>query len=173
MRYLMLLSALLFVFGCARATEEGAGEIEFEEEAVVVEEAPAEEVVVEETPAEEAAVVEETPAVTEETTAPAVTEETPPATAETTVETPPPPPPGPKIGFRVQIGAFSVEANAQKRAEEARLRFVEPVYVEFIDGYYKVRVGDFLTREEAEACKERAKSFGYYDAFIVECEISP
>ncbi len=78
-------------------------------------------------------------------------------------------------GFRVQIFAFSSKERAQKAKEEAQEILSLPVYIEYdpsIDGPYKVRVGDFTSREEAERYKEKLRQEGYPDAFIVETEIN-
>lgn len=70
-------------------------------------------------------------------------------------------------GFRIQVFASISEdvAVAAKRAAEARLGV--PAYVEHVDGFYKVRVGDCLTREDAENLLARAKETYYRDAWIV------
>ncbi len=79
--------------------------------------------------------------------------------------------PGPKDftpGWRVQISAFSNLVDADARARAARSRFTEPVYVEYEPPFYKVRVGDFLTRAEAESMATRARAEGYEGAWVVE-----
>jgi cell division septation protein DedD len=94
-------------------------------------------------------------------------------------ETPPIVTPSPAIvpaqtyGYRVQIGAFSSQSNAEMFASAARSRFSERVYVEFVSPYNKVRVGDLLSREEAEGLKARALQMGYPGSFIVETMVSP
>lgn len=96
---------------------------------------------------------------------------------EVVEEIPPPPPPAETVGYRVQIGAFRFETGewggAQQRASEARMRFTESVYVEFEAGLYKVRVGDCVTRSDAEILKSKALQLNYTDAFIVETTIAP
>lgn len=98
--------------------------------------------------------------------------------------TPPPKPvapvvPAPSVapkaiyGFRVQIFASSTERNALRVADDARSSFGGRVYIEHVPPYYKVRIGDCLTREEAEVLKNRALSFGYRKAFVVETMITP
>jgi len=74
-------------------------------------------------------------------------------------------------GFRVQIGAFRNKEGAETLASEARTRFTEKVYVEYIYPFYKVRVGDCATRSEAEILKQKAISLGYLDAFITPTQI--
>ncbi|MDH4211075.1 MAG: SPOR domain-containing protein [candidate division WOR-3 bacterium] len=77
------------------------------------------------------------------------------------------------LGFRVQIFASNTEENASRVATDARAVFTDPVYIEYVAPYYKVRVGDYLTREEIEPLKNKALSFGYRGAFIVETMVTP
>ena len=104
---------------------------------------------------------------------PVVTE--PPAVEPLVPAQPEPPVPAPQqvYGFRVQIFASSTEENASRVAMDARDVFNERVYVEYIAPYYKVRVGDYLTREEIEPLKNQALSAGYRGAFIVETMVTP
>lgn len=81
-------------------------------------------------------------------------------------------PAAPAGGFRVQIGAFDRQEGAEQRAAQARFQFAEVVYVEYVYPYYKVRVGDCTTREEAEELRRKAISLGYHDAFIVPATIT-
>jgi len=190
MKRLMIPFALIFAFyGCAkRATvppPEGVEEVSILEEEELVEEVPVEE--------ETTAVVEEPPPVEEEVTLPPVEEEVtlpppeekPPVVEEevavtppVTEEAPPPPPPptteAPRqvLGFRVQIFASSTEKGAQKVAQDAKSAFTEAVYVDYEVPYYKVRIGDCLTRGEARELRKRAIQLGYRGAFIVETEIN-
>ncbi len=153
-------------------------------------------------PEEEMVIIgEETPPETEAAPAPAeeeviVTEEeekpSPPPPEETVEEgevavapapeekLPPPPAPAKVYGYRVQIVALdaSKPGNKEKAEQfakeaEARLRNEYKVYIEYIPPYYKVRVGDFISKEEAERMKIRLRNMGYYDAWIVETEITP
>lgn len=70
--------------------------------------------------------------------------------------------------FRVQIVALESEMSAQdaQRTAESRLKPL-PVYIEWVDGMYKVRVGDCQTRPEAEKVLRRCRESGYPDAWIV------
>ncbi len=93
---------------------------------------------------------------------PQVTETQAPMTAEKV--------PDPKVftpGWRVQIFASSSMVNADELARAARGTFMEPVYVEYIPPMYKVRVGDFMTRKDADHMKARIEA-KKMDAFVVE-----
>jgi hypothetical protein len=46
-----------------------------------------------------------------------------------------------------------------------------PVYVEFIDPYYKVRVGDFAGQEAAQPALAEVRGLGYADAWAVRTTI--
>ena len=76
-----------------------------------------------------------------------------------------------RAGYRVQVYAFSSQESAENAAAQVRIQVSEPVYVEFVDGLYKVRVGDFTSRIQAETVRDRLRSMGYPDAFLVETSI--
>ena len=140
-----------------------------EEEPIIVPTPVEEEIVapppIEEEPIMPAPVVEEpSPAVTEESYMPPVVTPTAP---------PPSPPPPSILGFRIQIFASSTQKNASRVADDARAVFTDNVYVQHVAPYYKVRVGDFLTREDAQALQAKALQKGYRGAFVVETMISP
>jgi len=71
-------------------------------------------------------------------------------------------------GWRVQLNAFPSMANAEAAAAKARQHFTEAVYVEYQAPMYKVRLGDFLTKDDARHMVNRAKAENYKDAWIVE-----
>mgnify|MGYP000641304635 CR=1 FL=1 len=166
-KYGIVMIGIFIIWGCApKATQPSAKPPE--EEVIIIGEEE------ETTKPGEAPMVEEGE-ITFEEAAP-----TPPPTEIEEAPTPPPPkevteaPSKPLYGYRVQILATSNKEKADMFAKEAQARFKDQkVYVEFISPYYKVRVGDFLTREEAETFRARAKSLGYFDAFIVESPITP
>ena len=113
------------------------------------------------------------------------------ATAEELREPPPPPPAPPPApgqvdhgegwttpdlggatpGYRIQIFASTEEARARQVAGEARSRLAEPVYVVYEAPLYKVRVGDCVTRGEADALKERAAAQGFDGAWVAETTV--
>lgn len=73
----------------------------------------------------------------------------------------------PKAEYKVQIFATYNEDKANKLATELRGKFTEQVYVEFIAPYYKVRIGKYTSKSEAESLRDRAREMGYSDAFVV------
>lgn len=77
-------------------------------------------------------------------------------------------------GFRVQI--FSTKdleraTRARAIAEEQFRDLGLHCYLEFDSPYYKVRIGDFKTREEAEKYRAEIRSRGYPRAWIVKTQI--
>jgi len=151
---LLLCAAFALVYSCATTPEE-----EFFEEELVVEEEPFEEEEFFEEDIEE--IIEEPiEEIYEEETIVEPEVISPPQAIET-------------LGFRVQIHAFQSKSGANGAADKARFQFPERVYVEYIAPYYKVRVGDCMTRAEAEMLRARARQLGYGDAFIVETMVKP
>ncbi len=77
-------------------------------------------------------------------------------------------------GFRIQLlstkdleNATRSKAMAQERLSNLPLKF----YLEFDSPYYKVRAGDFKTREEAESMRGIIRSRGYPQAWIVKTKV--
>jgi len=74
------------------------------------------------------------------------------------------------IGYRIQVFASSELESAERMKANVMSDTPLPVYMEYEGGYYKIRVGDFATREQAAA--ERAKiSELYPDCWIVSTTI--
>ncbi|MFH0779021.1 MAG: SPOR domain-containing protein [Candidatus Eisenbacteria bacterium] len=71
-------------------------------------------------------------------------------------------------GFRVQVFASSSLEKADEVAKEMRARFRERVYVEYSAPLYKIRMGDFATKEEASLFREKLVEAGYEGAWVVE-----
>lgn len=69
--------------------------------------------------------------------------------------------------FKVQLFATYDEQKAMKVKDEAKTKFTEDVYIEFVAPYYKVRIGHYKTKEEADNMRDMAKEKGYSDAFTV------
>jgi cell division septation protein DedD len=77
------------------------------------------------------------------------------------------PPVSGRTVYRVQIGIFEERQSAERRAEEARLKVDREVYVEFEPPFYRVRVGDFTTRKEAEEFVKILQDYGFRGSFWV------
>jgi len=78
-------------------------------------------------------------------------------------------------GFRVQIFAGrSIEAATM--AETKAKQDFEPkgykVYLIFEAPFYKLRVGDFTDRNDADLLRSLAKSMGYKAAFVVRSKVN-
>jgi hypothetical protein len=76
------------------------------------------------------------------------------------------------LGYRVQIFASTDQEEAKTVRRDAILRFDESVYLIFANPYYKVRVGDCLSRYVAENLQIIAEKKGYPDAWIVRTKIA-
>ncbi|MBL7959706.1 SPOR domain-containing protein [bacterium] len=68
--------------------------------------------------------------------------------------------------FWVQIGSFQNEASAQKAKAEAETRIKEQVSIELVDKTWKVWVGGFAERGQADELKKKVQTF-YPKSFIV------
>lgn len=80
--------------------------------------------------------------------------------------------PEPIVGFRVQVFATSNRAAAE--GEMANVRDTlgqDDVYLESEPPYFKVRIGNFRTREAAEGLLERLQTYGYDTSFVVRTQI--
>ncbi|MBC7188524.1 MAG: SPOR domain-containing protein [Calditrichaeota bacterium] len=76
-------------------------------------------------------------------------------------------------GYRVQIISTPFEEVAREVRKEALLKFEEPVYMVFDAPYYKVRVGDCLSRFEAEELQQKAIEKGFGQAWVVRTMVAP
>jgi cell division septation protein DedD len=163
------------VLGCAKAKEppapdvqKGSWEVRMESPLDTVQVTVGPEGETASTPATPTPILE-TPVVTESVGA--TTTKNGPATGGiSTSPTAPAMPPGTQAftpGWRVQIFASSSMVSAEALASRARRQFTEPIYVEYEPPLYKVRVGDFLTKEDARHMANRAKAENF-DAWVVE-----
>ena len=79
---------------------------------------------------------------------------------------------GEVVGYRVQICAVSDEQQAREIQREAILNFIdENIYLKYDPPYYKVRIGDCMTKQEAEQLQKLAISRGFNDAWMVRTKI--
>jgi len=76
-------------------------------------------------------------------------------------------------GFRVQVFATQDRNRADQLQRELVLKFDEKVYIIFEAPNYKLRVGDFLDRENAEMLRLRLVSSDFPSSWIVRTRIQP
>ncbi|GAB4334830.1 MAG: hypothetical protein Kow0037_13730 [Calditrichia bacterium] len=77
-------------------------------------------------------------------------------------------------GFRVQLLSMKDLTNATRAKEIAQESLSDlqlHFYLEFDAPYYKVRMGDFKTKAEAEPYKNEARRRGYSKAWIVRSKV--
>jgi hypothetical protein len=77
-------------------------------------------------------------------------------------------------GFRVQIIATQDLEKATLLEEEAKNQFSmngHKTYLVFEAPLYKIRLGDFTSRDEADELKMQAINYGYRESFIVRTKV--
>jgi hypothetical protein len=74
--------------------------------------------------------------------------------------------------FRVQLVTCGTYGEGRKALRVAEEIFDQPVYMDYDVPYFKVRVGDFTTRAQAEAYQKRAVAAGYSNAWVVAVTIT-
>ena len=79
--------------------------------------------------------------------------------------------PSASYGYRVQVFASATRDGAERAAAEVRAKLQEAVTIQYEAPFYKVRVGNCVTRHEAERLKDRAEQEGYEGSFITETTI--
>jgi hypothetical protein len=79
----------------------------------------------------------------------------------------------PQSGYRVQIMSTRDEEEARAVRRDAILKFKENVYLMFDDPYYKVRVGDCISRFAADKLQEAAIAKGFLEAWVIRTNVQP
>ena len=85
--------------------------------------------------------------------------------------------PGPKpreqvvLGYRVQVKATTDYYKAIEVLDDAQTKFAELIYLDYEPPYYKIRLGNFTAKEEAEEYKGFAQQMGYGDAWVVQTKV--
>lgn len=96
---------------------------------------------------------------------------TPETSTDTGVAVPQPPQPSVDSlngqAYRVQLFTSKLYGEAKDAVRVAEEIFDQPVYLDYEVPYFKVRVGSFAKREDAEAYQQKAKAAGYSDAWVV------
>lgn len=75
--------------------------------------------------------------------------------------------PLPRLGYTLQAGAFAKAENAARFSESLQAQGLEATYYASGDGHYRVRFGDFATKDKARARGEVLKGAGVIEAFWV------
>lgn len=75
-------------------------------------------------------------------------------------------------GFRIQCFASAQIENAREEKRKLEQKTSLPIYILFMDPYYKILVGDFKTRDAAEKTRGDLKNSGYKDAWIMASPIN-
>lgn len=76
-------------------------------------------------------------------------------------------------GFRVQVFASANEQSAKGLKEKLKHQVSYPVYVTFSDTEWKVQIGDFIGKKDAESfCNEMRKG-EFTDSWVVEAIVKP
>jgi len=70
-------------------------------------------------------------------------------------------------GYQVQVYAFLNQSYAERARYTLQTQFPGKVQVVYVPPYYKVRIGDFKSKREADRIKRKAVELGYWDAFVV------
>jgi len=91
---------------------------------------------------------------------------------ETLVERPGRVSSGESLGFRIQIGMFADETDAQKFARTAGSKIDRRIYVIYEAPFFRVRVGDFAELQEAEDYVKHLKSIGYTNSWWIRTKIN-
>lgn len=68
--------------------------------------------------------------------------------------------------YRVQLFMSRLIGEAGREKAVAEEIFALPVYLDYEVPYYKVRIGDFGTREEAESILPAVQGMGYNEAWV-------
>lgn len=95
-----------------------------------------------------------------------------PRTSEVGVRPTPPvvrpvPKPLPRMGYTIQVGAFAQVDNAARLAESLQARGLEATYYASAKGLYRVRFGNYPTREAARAQAESLRASGVIQEFYL------
>ena len=74
-------------------------------------------------------------------------------------------------GYRVQVFASGTRETAETFEMQIEIQMGVDTYLEYIDGMFKVRVGDCRSRTQAEELLHKCRKAGFEDAWIVSTEV--
>jgi len=75
------------------------------------------------------------------------------------------------VGWRVQIAATMNSDESERIQQEAESKFDYPIYIDYEQPYFKVRIGDCTSFEDTREILDEVRKTGYEDAFIVRTNI--
>ena len=76
-------------------------------------------------------------------------------------------------GFRVQVLATRDQVNGERLRNKLSESFLENIYIIFESPNYKVRMGNFIDRRDAETLRQSLAKKGYPSAWIIRTRIEP
>jgi cell division septation protein DedD len=76
-------------------------------------------------------------------------------------------------GYRVQLASSKNREELVALVQRIEREFGSPPYLEEHEGFFTLRIGAYLDKQDAAAERERAVSYGYKHAWIVQTYISP
>ena len=74
-------------------------------------------------------------------------------------------------GYRVQLLMTKSEAAAHEAKQKAIFKFDDKIYLIFEAPYYKIRIGDFESKKDADQIRDDALAKGFPDAWVVRTQI--
>jgi hypothetical protein len=74
-------------------------------------------------------------------------------------------------GYRVQLVLTKSIEGANEVKKKAIFKFEDKIYLVFEQPYYKVQLGDFESKKDAEALRDEAIAKGFPDTWVVRTQI--
>src|SRR5512143_1635308 len=71
------------------------------------------------------------------------------------------------IGFSIQVGAFTEVRNAERLTAKMQEKGIEAFYFKRENGFYAVRFGDFLQRDDARKAAKKLVSVGFIGSYFI------
>jgi len=76
-------------------------------------------------------------------------------------------------GFRVQVIASKSMTKSDSLSSILNATLTDSAYVIYETPNYKVRVGDYVAREDADKMRESLNKMGYRSAWVIRTRITP
>jgi len=76
-------------------------------------------------------------------------------------------------GFRVQILASKSMTKADSLSLLLNTALEDSAYVIYETPNYKVRIGDYVVREDADKMRQKLQNMGYRSAWVIRTQITP